>query len=65
MLVGHLVAEELAVEPLSHEPALHVRERDDDRVDRAGLDLRAQLVKRQHGAILFLAMVDMSPRECT
>ena len=28
-----------AVEPLSHEPALHVGERDDDRVDRARLDL--------------------------
>ena len=36
--------EELRVEPLAHESALHVRERDDDRVDRAALDLGFQLV---------------------
>ncbi len=35
----HLVDEELRVEPLAHEAALHVGERDNDRVDRAGLDL--------------------------
>ena len=48
VLVRHLLAEELRVEALSHEPALHVGERDDDRVDRAGLDLGLQLVERQH-----------------
>ncbi len=65
MLVGHLVAEELRVEPLSHEPALHVGERDDDGVDRARLDLGLQLLEREHGAILFLSrLVDMSTREC-
>ena len=52
VLVRHLLAEELRVEPLSHEPALHVGERDDDRVDRARLDLGLQLVERQHAAIL-------------
>ena len=52
-----LLDEELAVEPLSHEPALHVGERDDDRVDRAVLDLGLQLVEAQHaGAILFRAL---------
>ena len=60
VLVGHLVAEELPVEPLAHESPLHVGECDDDRVDRAGLDLRPQLVQRQHQAIL--RPVDMSPR---
>ena len=52
VLVRHLLAEELRVEALSHEPALHVGERDDDRVDRARLDLGSQLVERQHAAIL-------------
>ena len=55
MLVRHLVAEELRVKALSHEPALHVGERDDDRVDRAGLDLGLQLVERQHARDPMLA----------
>ena len=46
VLVRHLLAEELRVEPFSHEPALHVGERDDDRVDRTRLDLGLQLLQR-------------------
>ena len=34
-----LVEEELRVQTLAHQPALHVREGDDDRVDRAALDV--------------------------
>ena len=49
-----------AVEPLSHEPALHVGERDDDRVDRARLDLRLQLVEAQHARDPMRPSVDMS-----
>ena len=45
MLLRHLLAEELGVEPFSHQAALHVRERDDDRVDRARLDLAPELVE--------------------
>ena len=52
MVLLHLVAEELPVEPLSHESALHVGERDDDGVDRAFLDLCAQLVEAQHARSL-------------
>ena len=63
--VGHLLAEELRVEPLSHEPALHVGERDDDRVDRARLDLGLQLVERQHARDPSgRRSVDMSRRGC-
>jgi hypothetical protein len=47
-VVGDLVAEELAVEALSHEPSLHVRECDDDGVDLSRPDLGAQLVDAQH-----------------
>ena len=49
----HLLEEELGVQALAHQPSLHVGEGDDDRVDRAGLDLCAQLVVAQHSAILF------------
>ena len=48
MAGADLLDEELAVQPLPHEPALHVRERDDDGVDRARLDVRLQLVEAQH-----------------
>jgi hypothetical protein len=48
-----LLQEELAVEPLSRQAALHVGERDDDSVDRAALDLAAQLVQREHVRILY------------
>jgi hypothetical protein len=51
----HLLDEELAVEPFSHQPALHVGEGDDDRVDRAGVDLGLQLGEREHGRILVRA----------
>jgi hypothetical protein len=39
----HLVEEELGLETLAHQPPLHVGEGDDDRVDRTGFDLSAQL----------------------
>ncbi len=55
VLVLDLVHEELRVEPLSHQSPLHVRERDDDRVDRAGVDLGLQLGEREHGRILVRA----------
>ena len=45
---SHLLEEELAVEPLPEQPPLHVGERDDDRVDRTGLDLARQLLESQH-----------------
>ena len=48
----HLLDEELPVEPLAHQAALHVRERDDHRVDLARRDERPQLLPAQHGAIL-------------
>ena len=44
----HLLEEELGVEALAHQPPLHVGEGDDDGVDRAGLDLCAQLLVAQH-----------------
>ena len=47
-----LVEEELAVQALTHQPPLHVREGNDDRVDGAALDVRPQLVDAQHEAIL-------------
>ena len=40
--------EELRVEPLAHQAALHVGEADDDGVDRSRLDVRPQLVEAQH-----------------
>ena len=43
-----LLDEELAVEALAHEAALHVGERDDDRVDRAPPHLDPQLLEAQH-----------------
>ena len=39
-----LAQEELGVDALAHQAALHVGEGDDDRVDRAGLDLFAKFV---------------------
>ncbi len=48
MLGLDLLDEELAVEPLSEQPALHVGEGDDDRVDLAARDLGLQLVEVQH-----------------
>jgi hypothetical protein len=48
VLLGDLLAEELSVQALPHEPALHIGERDDDRVDRARVDLRSQRVEAQH-----------------
>ena len=47
-----LLDEELAVQALAQQPALHVGERDDDRVDRARLHVGPQLVEAQHEAIL-------------
>jgi hypothetical protein len=44
-----LLDEVLAVEPFSHQATLHVGEGDDDRVDRARLDLTCQVVHAQHG----------------
>ena len=44
----HLLDEELGVQALAHQPPLHVGEGDDDGVDRAALDLGAQLLEGQH-----------------
>jgi hypothetical protein len=44
-----VVEEELRLQALSEQATLHVREGDDDRVDRAALDLAAQLLEAQHG----------------
>ena len=43
-----LVDEVLGMNALAHQPSLHVRERDDDGVDRPGIDVRSELVQRQH-----------------
>jgi hypothetical protein len=48
MVSMYLIAEELRVESLSDEPALHIGERDDNRVDRSGLDLGDEFLERQH-----------------
>ena len=50
VLVDVVFDEELPVQALAHEPALHVGEGDDHRVDRAVLDRRRQFVQRQHGS---------------
>ncbi len=47
-VLGCFLDEELAVETLAHQAPLHVREGDDDRVDRAALDLRPQFLERDH-----------------
>src|SRR5205807_247984 len=51
-VADRVVEEELRLEPLAHEPALHVGERDDDRVDRAALHVAPQLLDAQHAPIL-------------
>ena len=56
-----LLQEELAVDPLAHQAALHVGERDDDRVDRAALDLAPQLVQGEHVRILYEIPRDLTP----
>ena len=43
-----LLEEELRVEALAHQAALHVGERGDDRVDRPRLDVRPQFLDFQH-----------------
>ena len=48
-----LAQEELGVDALAHQPALHVGEGDDDGVDRAGLDVVAQLMLGKHVGILY------------
>ena len=47
-VLRRLVEEILRLLALSHQASLHVRERGDDGVDRAGLDFRPQLVEGQH-----------------
>src|SRR5258707_15462150 len=42
------VHEVIGVDALAHEPALHVGEGDDDRVDAAGVDLTLELFLAQH-----------------
>ncbi len=44
--------EELGVQPLAHQPSLHVGEGRDHRVDRARLDVRPQLLQGQHAATI-------------
>ena len=55
MAGADLVDEELAVQPLAQQAALHVGERDHDRVDSTGLDVRPQLVEAR-------ARADPTPR---
>jgi hypothetical protein len=48
-VLGHLsLDEELPVQALSHQPALHVGERHDDRVDRAVFDGRGEVFEHEH-----------------
>ena len=48
-LVGDVLVEEvLRVHALAQQPPLHVRERNDDGVDRPALDVAFQFVQRQH-----------------
>ena len=47
-MLDHVVEEVLGLDALAEQPALHVGERRDDGVDRAVLDLLAQVVERQH-----------------
>src|SRR5262249_36409643 len=47
-----LLEEEVGVEPLADQAALHVGERGDHRVDGPELGVLAQLVKSQHAPIL-------------
>ena len=47
-----LLDEELAVQALAEQPALHVGERHDDGVDRARLHVGLQLVEAKHGGDL-------------
>ena len=51
-VLGAVLEEVLGMHALAEQPALHVGERDDDRVDRAALDVRPQLLEGQHRAIL-------------
>jgi hypothetical protein len=44
--------EELCVDALAHQTSLHVREGDDDRVERAGFHLRFQLIENEHAVSL-------------
>ena len=48
LVLDRVLEEELCMDALAHQPALHVGEGDDDRVDRAGLDVTAQLVDGDH-----------------
>ena len=47
-VLDRLVEEEVRLLALAHQPALHVGEGADDRVDRAGLHLGGELLERQH-----------------
>src|SRR2546421_1829537 len=55
-VIGGLVEEELGLLALAHQASLHVRERGDDRVDRAVLDVLPQLFQRQHRPATLLRM---------
>ena len=48
MPLTDLVDEELRVQALAEQAALHVGERDDDRVDLTALDLMPEVVEGQH-----------------
>ncbi len=50
-----LLEEEVRLLALAHQPALHVGEGADDRVDRPGLDLFGELVEREHRSAVLLA----------
>jgi len=60
-----LLDEELPVEPLAQQTALHVGEADDHGVDRAVRDRLGQFVQRQHGAGVYAPAGGLtgSPRE--
>src|SRR5436309_2385735 len=51
-MLGALLEEELRLLALAEQPALHVGERSDDRVDPTGVDLASKLVQRQHAVTL-------------
>ena len=59
-VLEHVVEEVVAVHPLALQATLHVGERDDDGVDVARLDLRAQLVDGQCGGGFAMSLLSSS-----
>ncbi len=58
----HVVGEVAAVQPLALQPALHVGEPDDDRVDRAVVDATQQVLHREMAVVAQVGHVGPIPR---